>query len=49
LREYEAAIGEPATPWLNEELIAAVQERMRRLLGRWSATRYGSTMELPWP
>jgi hypothetical protein len=48
LREYEAAIGEPTTPWLNEELISVVQERMRRLLGHWSATRYGSTMELPW-
>jgi hypothetical protein len=49
LREYEAALGEPESSWLTEALIVAVQERMRRLLGRWSATPFGSSMELSWP
>jgi hypothetical protein len=39
-----------ATPrWLTTAFVAAVQERMRRLLGRWNATASGGSMELPWP
>jgi hypothetical protein len=35
--------------WVTEQLVLAVQERMRRLLGHWKATPYGDTMSLPWP
>jgi len=49
LREYEAALGEAESAWLSETLIVAVQERMRRLLGHWSATPFGASMELRWP
>ena len=35
--------------WLDVSLIERVQERMRKLLGEWRSTAYGSTMELSWP
>lgn len=34
--------------WLCEELVRDVQERLRRLLGEWNATRYGESMTLEW-
>ena len=39
-----------ATPpsWFDVELVTAVRERLRRLLGQWRATPYGATMELEW-
>jgi hypothetical protein len=36
-------------PWLDERFVAAVQERMRQLQGRWKATPFGGAMELDWP
>jgi hypothetical protein len=49
LRNYELATGTTPPAWLNEALIVAVQERMRRLVGQWKATAYGAAMELEWP
>jgi len=34
--------------WLTLELVAAVRERLRRLLGQWRATPYGECLELRW-
>jgi hypothetical protein len=34
--------------WLTESFVAAVQERLRGLLGAWKATPYGGTMTLDW-
>ncbi|MEZ0372479.1 MAG: hypothetical protein ACAI44_25535 [Candidatus Sericytochromatia bacterium] len=45
---YAAAMDESLPPWLDEDLILRVQERMRRLQGHWKATPYGGTMELEW-
>ena len=42
-----AEISTPA--WLTEEVVSAVQDRMRRVLGHWKATPYGASMVLPWP
>lgn len=49
LERYAAAMGESNPPWLDEAFVQRVQERMRRLLGRWRATPYGDVMELEWP
>ena len=35
-------------PRFTLELVTEVHERMRRLVGQWKATPYGSTMELSW-
>jgi hypothetical protein len=35
--------------WLTEPFVDAVRERMRRLLGQWTATPYRSALELGWP
>jgi len=41
------ALYEERSPrWLTPATIGAVRERMRRLTGRWAATRIGETMEL---
>jgi len=34
---------------VNEPFVDAILERLRQLVGRWRATRYGSAMELAWP
>jgi hypothetical protein len=43
-----AVQGESPPSWFTVELVAAVRERLRRLLGRWKATPYGAAMELVW-
>ena len=48
LADYAAATGVPAPSWLTADFVAAVQESIRRLLGRWRATPFGGTMELTW-
>jgi hypothetical protein len=48
MRRFAAALGATMPDWLTEAFIEAVQERMRRLLGRWRATPYGATMDLDW-
>jgi hypothetical protein len=48
-RRYWTALETEPVPWLTESFVIAVQERMRRLLGSWSATPFGGTMELDWP
>jgi len=45
---FEAG-GEPLPPRFDVSFIAAVEERMRRLLGRWKAVPYRQSMDLPWP
>lgn len=43
------AIQESEPPdWFTLELVAAVRERLRRLVGEWRATPYGATLELAW-
>ena len=44
-----AATNEPPPAWLTEPFVAAMQERLRGLLGAWRATPYGETMALDWP
>ena len=39
---YSESLGEP---WLNEDLIARVRERMCQLRGQWNATGYSKTMD----
>jgi hypothetical protein len=46
---YAQAAGEALPGWVTEAFVAAVQERMRRLLGQWRATAYGRSIELSWP
>ena len=43
-----AATNAPPPAWLTESFVAAVQERLRGLLGAWKATPYGETMTLDW-
>jgi hypothetical protein len=40
--------GESPPSWFTVELVTAVRDRLRRLLGQWRATPYGATMELCW-
>jgi len=48
MRRFAAALGSSLPGWLTAPLVAAVQERMRRLLGRWRATPHGAGMVLEW-
>ena len=48
MRRFAENLGTPLPAWVTEELVDAVQERMRRLVGHWKATPYGGSMELPW-
>jgi len=48
VERYAAATNDPVPAWLTESFVAAVQERMRGLLGAWKATPYGGTMTLDW-
>jgi hypothetical protein len=48
MRRFAASLGATLPPWFTAELVAAVQERMRQLVGRWRATAYGSAMDLEW-
>ena len=48
LRGYLAETGTPAPAWLTEAFVAAVQERMRRLLGAWRAVPFGESLHLDW-
>jgi hypothetical protein len=43
-----AATSDAAPAWLTEPFVAAVQARLRGLLGAWKATPYGGTMTLHW-
>jgi len=49
MRRFAASLGTTMPDWLTESFVLAVQERMRRLLGHWSATPRGAAMELTWP
>ncbi|MFL5306311.1 MAG: hypothetical protein ACJ8F1_13920 [Polyangia bacterium] len=48
LRAYLAETGEAAPQWLTPAFVAAVQERLRQLLGAWRAVPYGQTLHLAW-
>ena len=43
-----AATNHAPPAWLTETFVAAMQERLRGLLGAWKATPYGETMTLEW-
>jgi len=49
VRRFYESIGEEAPGWLNEALVDAVQDRMRRLQGAWRATPRGGRLELSFP
>jgi hypothetical protein len=48
LHDFLAQTGTPGPAWLTEAFVAAVQERMRHLLGEWRAVRPGEVMTLEW-
>jgi hypothetical protein len=48
IHRYAAALGKAAPVWLTEDLVMAVNDRMRRLLGQWRATSYGEELVLSW-
>ncbi len=43
------ASGETAPEWWNESFVLRIKERMRRLLGEWNGTPFGSEMRLVYP
>jgi hypothetical protein len=47
--EYLEIYEERAPRWFTPPFIAAVRERIGRLMGRWKATPFGGTMELEFP
>jgi hypothetical protein len=49
MRRYAESLSAPLPAWLTEDLPAAVDERMRGLLGQWRATPRGGEMVLEWP
>jgi hypothetical protein len=49
LRNVADATATQIPAWLTEPFVDAVRERMRRLLGQWTATPYRSALELGWP
>lgn len=49
VERHAEALAKPRPAWLTVTYVEAVQERMRRLLGHWKATRHGSVMTLEWP
>jgi hypothetical protein len=49
MRRFAAALGTTMPDWLTEAFVLAVQDRMRGLLGHWTGTRCGTSMELAWP
>lgn len=49
MRRWLEAQGREPPAWLDEAFIVRVQERMRRSLGHWAATRHGETMAVTWP
>jgi hypothetical protein len=48
LRWYHETQGQQTPKWCTESFVVEVRERMRRLQGRWKATAYGKSMEVPW-
>lgn len=48
MTRYAESSGSTLPPWLTEPFVAAVAERLRRLVGRWRATPHGGVMELDW-
>ena len=48
LREYLAETGDAPPAWLTPAFIAAVQERLRQLLGAWRALPFGEPLHLDW-
>lgn len=49
LTRYAASREVPLPEWVTSQFVAGVAERLRRLRGKWNATPFGETMELPWP
>jgi hypothetical protein len=49
IRRFATSVDATLPDWLTVELVARVEERMRRLRGHWNATSFGERMELDWP
>jgi hypothetical protein len=45
---YQAASEQTLPAWVTADFVARVEERMRRLLGHYRATPFGSFMEIEW-
>jgi hypothetical protein len=43
------AMGSEAPPWLTDDFITRVRERLRRVQGQWRATPFHQTLELKFP
>jgi hypothetical protein len=48
LTRYALAQDSTLPDWLTEDFVAAVQERMWRLLGHWKTIEPGAALELQW-
>jgi hypothetical protein len=48
IRRFAEGLGSTVPGWLTDAFVAAVQERMRQLVGRWKATPFGASMDLTW-
>jgi hypothetical protein len=49
MKRFASSLEATLPPWLTEQFVLAVQERMRQLLGHWKATPRGSALELTRP
>jgi hypothetical protein len=49
MARYAAGMDTRLPPWLTEAMVVEAQERLRRLVGAWRATRPGGALELDWP
>lgn len=49
MKNWLDATGEQTPPWLTEDFVLRIQERMRKLLGQWNGTPFGKTMKLNFP
>lgn len=49
LERITSSSGQAMPAWLTIAFVEGVEERMRRLLGRWKATSFGEAMALDWP
>ena len=48
MRRFAEALGQELPDWLTESFVGRVKERLRRFVGHWNATPYGSSMALDW-
>lgn len=46
VKQYQASVGVTPAAFLNEEFIARVVERFKKLYGEWKSTPFGETMRI---